>query len=140
MAGKYHRDYDHYARQSDGHVLAPGSKLIGAYAEGYQAYRNGLGTDANPHPASDDDESGFQGWLYGYQDGERGEPATHVGGPDAVPPDPEPDPIELAEAIRTHEAMDELAAELGLIVPSDWDARTLGQKRDFIDAIYSPQN
>lgn len=84
MAGKYHRDYQHYAVDQDGHVLAPGSKIITAYAEGYNAFRSGL-PKANPHPFSEDDDSGFQSWEYGWQDGERGSPPTHVGGAQATP-------------------------------------------------------
>ncbi|QDY70126.1 hypothetical protein [Qingshengfaniella alkalisoli] len=88
MAGKFHRDYQHYARDQDGHVLPAGHKGIRAYSEGYQAYRSGA-VKANPHTFSTDDESDFQSWEYGWQDGTRGEPSTHVGGPDAVA-EPEP--------------------------------------------------
>ena len=89
MAGKLHRNFEHYGRTGGGHVLAPGSKAARAYAEGYQAYRKG-GTKANPHKVSEDDQSDFMSWEYGWQDGERGEPSTHVGGPQAtaLPPPP----------------------------------------------------
>jgi hypothetical protein len=82
MAGKYHRDFRHYRIYQDGNVLAPGHKGIRAYAEGYSAFRAG-GAKANPHVPSADDESDFQSWEYGWQDGERGAPATHVGKPNA---------------------------------------------------------
>lgn len=96
MAGKYHRNYRHYAGLDPvgGNTLVPGQKTILAYAEGYQAYRSGA-AKANPHTPSADDESDFQSWEYGWQDGTRGTPSTHVGGPRAeaeVPPAPEPEP------------------------------------------------
>lgn len=92
MAGKLHRDYQHYAIDQDGHKIAPGQKAARAYAEGYQAYRSGA-EKANPHAFSEDDESDFQSWEYGWQDGTRGAPATHVGKPDAEAEEP---PIEPA--------------------------------------------
>lgn len=89
MAGKLHRNFEHYGRAGGGHTLAPGSKGVRAYAEGYQAYRSGA-EKANPHAVSADDQSDFMSWEYGWQDGERGEPPTHVGGPqaEALPPPP----------------------------------------------------
>lgn len=93
MAGKYHRNYRHYDGLDPvgGNTYAPGQKGILAYAEGYNAYRSGA-AKANPHAPSADDESDFQSWEYGWQDGERGTPPTHVGGPQADPlPEPEPE-------------------------------------------------
>lgn len=146
MAGKYHRNFEHYGRSGGGHTLAPGQKGIRAYAEGYDAYRSGA-AKANPHPVTMDDESDFQSWEYGWQDGERGDPATHVGGPDAValPPEPDPEPLARlgdpaltrpwAEMIR-HADLDALARDLDAVVPADWDRLTVAEKRGFFDAIY----
>jgi hypothetical protein len=141
MAGKLHRNFENYARQQDGFSLAPGDKRARAYAEGYVAYRNGQTRDDNPHPASSDDDSGFQSWLYGFQDGERGEPATHVGRPDAVaappPPDPDPDPAARPWlTLRTHAELDQLATDLRLIVPTNWDDLMVAEKRDWLDEIH----
>lgn len=140
MAGKLHRDFEHYARAQDGHELAPGDKRARAYAEGYVACRDGLGREVNPHPESDDDESGYQSWLYGFQDAERGEPATHVGRPDAVAPEPEPDPDEMLaaiEAARTHAELDAIGARENLILPADWERWMVAEKRNWLHALYS---
>lgn len=142
MAGKLHRDFQHYARDQDGHALAPGHKGIKAYAEGYQAFRSGA-AKANPHALSADDESDFQSWEYGWQDGSRGEPATHVGRPDAVAPSPPPPPppppaedvdqrplTERLEAIRTHAELDALVVDR--VVPASWPQMALAEKRAWI--------
>jgi hypothetical protein len=140
MAGKLHRNFEHYARVQDGFQLHPGDKRHKAYAEGYQAFRNGLDRDDNPHPISDDDDSGYMSWLYGFQDGERGEPATHVGRPDAIAAPPPPDPaLRMGRPwsnLRTHAELDQLALDLGLIVPFNWDQMMVAEKRSWFDEIH----
>lgn len=139
MAGKYHRDFRHYAVYQDGNVFAPGHKGIKAYAEGYQAFRNGE-AKANPHVASSDDESDFQSWEYGWQDGERGSSATHVGPPDAPFVDPEPpaDPDDDLpwDHFTTHAALDEFAGhwveDHGLALPEGWGSMTLAAKKAWL--------
>ena len=84
MAGKVHTDF--MSHDAGVHPAMVQGRLAKAYAEGYQAQVNG-GTEAdNPHPTDENPLSIYHCWWRGFRDATAGYPATHVGGPDGVPP------------------------------------------------------
>jgi hypothetical protein len=81
MAGKLHRDYTS-SLAATATAVAPEKKHARAYAEGYNARRNGAIQSTNPHPIPTpvDLSSDFWTWDRGWQDAEAHFPPTHVGG------------------------------------------------------------
>jgi ribosome modulation factor len=86
MAGKLHKDFQVYSTSGDGQPLVPGSKMVKAYADGYQAQRAGALQAANPFGAPVDNvDNNARAWDQGWRDANAGNPPTHVGGATGVP-------------------------------------------------------
>lgn len=79
MAGKLH---ENYARSLDSTGDMPKAREARAYAEGYQARRLLLAVTANPFPNPGAGKNfDWEAWNQGWEDGDAGDPSTHVGGP-----------------------------------------------------------
>jgi hypothetical protein len=82
MAGKFHRGYAEYIAGTS-NASAPQRRHVKAYAEGYNARRNGGLENSNPHPIPTpaDINGDFWTWDKGWLDANLHLDPSHVGGP-----------------------------------------------------------